>query len=532
MKKNIRLPTIDENAELALAFFLLSKDTVKKGVKILSFSKILWPLLSIQGVISTHIILDGLSIFSKDEKFSNPPRQPLIGHILRNADHRREIELLNRIIEVLLYKDAGAEETGSGEESEYQSLSIKGLIDPENLQSILKLVPFLEYQSIKPYTLLDTILGTDDALDVSQRYRNLIKTMKGNASRWKNQISLIGDEIQKWMTNLNVKIKDTELRFTSELSKAKGLIDANQAKTQKNTEFDKIEHWNVSGKKNIIENIKVLFKTVEIQLQEIIKKNQSFTDEKSFKSKVYEDLLQPFEEHFNLLKKEGKHFLDTIESLYQKYNDFKDEAFKIDAETAIRLNSTTTDISSRLEDRDQQIIVIEREREEKLKELKEYKNQIETTFTEIKSIIQNKEYQCKQEAEELTNWSIKDTQDELFSKPIQWIYMPLYVMFSEDEDMMEEKTSIVLPGYYNNDPNSIYEDLSESFKEFKKLLLEKLEDDVRIRSNFEFSSESKNLLKEPDLKKRLNVGISILKKYSIFNDNIEEKLNEIINNIP
>ena len=99
-----------------MVFYLLTKD-IKKG-KILSFSKLLWPLLSIQGIISTHIILDGLNIFSKAGKFNNPPRQPLIGHILRNIEGKSEIEVLSKIIEVLIYKDVEAEEIGTGEESE------------------------------------------------------------------------------------------------------------------------------------------------------------------------------------------------------------------------------------------------------------------------------------------------------------------------------------------------------------------------------------------------------------------------------
>ena len=154
LRADPKLPYIYENDELALVFYLLTKDLKKE--KILSFSKLLWPLLSIQGVISTHIILDGLNIFSKTGKFSNPPRQPLIGHILRNIEGKSEVEVLNKIIEVLTYKDVEAEEIGAGEESEYQALTIDGLINPEYLQSILKIIPYLDYLPITDYSALDT----------------------------------------------------------------------------------------------------------------------------------------------------------------------------------------------------------------------------------------------------------------------------------------------------------------------------------------------------------------------------------------
>jgi len=87
IRKDSRPLSIQGNDELALAFYLLSKD-LKKNEKIFSFSRLLWPILSIQGVISTHIMLDGLNLFNKSGKFSNSPRQPLIGHILRNIENR------------------------------------------------------------------------------------------------------------------------------------------------------------------------------------------------------------------------------------------------------------------------------------------------------------------------------------------------------------------------------------------------------------------------------------------------------------
>ncbi|MFX0072584.1 MAG: hypothetical protein ACFFAO_15975, partial [Candidatus Hermodarchaeota archaeon] len=160
LRKDPSLPHINENDELTLAFYLLTKELNKE--KIISFSKLLWPLLSIQGATSTHIILDGLKIYSKKGRYSNPPRQPLIGHILRNVENRTQIEMLNRIIEVLTYKDTEAEEIGTGEESEFRTLTIEGLINPDHLNSLIKLIPYIEYSPIIEYAPLDTSLTTED----------------------------------------------------------------------------------------------------------------------------------------------------------------------------------------------------------------------------------------------------------------------------------------------------------------------------------------------------------------------------------
>jgi len=528
MRKSPDSPTLDENAEMTLTFYLLTKNMDIEKEKILSFSRLLWPLLSIQGVISTHLILDGIKIFSKKGKFSNPPRQPLIGHILRNTDERMNIELLNRIINVLTYKDAEAEEIGSGEESEYQTLNIEGLINPEHLQSLLKLIPHLDYLPITDYVPLDTTLTTENALDESEKYRSYIDTMKGNSHRWKTQIKLIETEIEKWIIDLNVKIKDVEMLYSSQISKVSEIIDEEQLKKQKEVEFDKIEQWNVNEKKNIIENISVIFKTVERELQEILKKNRFFTEAEIFKSKVFEDILNTYENHFDYLNKQGKNFLESIGSLHQKFDELKEQALKIDLDTATKLQNITIELNNKLQDRNKQLSDYKEEKKEKLAELTSLKKKYETLLRKIKEICHNKIKICLQEAQDLTEWSIKDTNDDLFSKPIQWIYMPFYAMFLENEELMEERMDVVFPGYINSNLSSFYEDISDSFIEMKKILLQKIEDDVKIRSNFEFSSENKNLIKDPNFKNKIQQGVSVLKKIGMFNSEIEGKIIKLL----
>ncbi|TFF98671.1 MAG: hypothetical protein EU540_07755 [Promethearchaeota archaeon] len=528
MKKSPDIPTLDENAEMTLIFYLLTKNMDIEKEKFLSFSRLLWPLLSIQGVISTHLIIDGINIFSKKGKFSNPPRQPLIGHILRNTDEILKTEILNRIINVLTYKDAEAEEIGSGEESEYHTLNIEGLLNPEHLQSLLKLIPHLEYLPITDYVPLDTTLTTDNALDESEKYRSYVDTMKGNSHRWKTQIKLIEAEIEKWIINLNVEIKDVEMLYSSQISKASEIIDEEQMKKQKEIEFDKIEQWNVNEKKNIIENISVIFKTIEREIQEIIKKNRFFTDEERFKSKVFEDMLNTYENHFNYLKEETNNFLESIDLHHQRFNELKEKAPEIDSDTAVKLNNITMELNNKLQDRNKQLSDYKKEKEEKLAELTSLKKNYEDLLKKIKEICHDKIKICLQEAQDLTEWSIQDTNDDLFSKPIQWIYLPFYAMFIENEELMEERMDVVFPGYVNNNPDSPYEDISDSFIEFKNLVKEKVQEDIKIRSNFEFSSEKKNLIKDPNFKSKIQQGISILKEKGMFNSEIEAKIIKLL----
>ena len=283
-------------------------------------------------------------------------------------------------------------------------------------------------------------------------------------------------------------------------------------------------------KKKLIENISVLFKTAERNLQDIVKRNRYFANEETLKTKVFDDLLPSFEDNFSYLKKEGNRFLESIETLYQKYNEFKTESTKIDAQAKSRLEEFEKNINIKLKNRDKQLSEYGVEKKEKIEELREFQIQIEDLVENINQIIQNKVKNCLLDAEELIGWSIKDNDAELFSKPIQWIYMPLYVMFTEDKDLMEEGMNVVLPGYIS-DRAPYYEDLTESFAELRTILNEKIEDDIKIRSNFEFSCERKNLIMDPNIKKQIQMGMRNLRNLSLLNDAMEAKIITNLNSI-
>jgi len=531
IREDIHQPAIQENDELTLAFYLLSKD-LNKNEKILSFSRLLWPLLCVQGVVSTHIILDGLLVFSKKDKFSNPPRQPLIGHLLRNIDNRTKTEQLNKIIEVLTYKDIEAEEIGETEESEYHMLTINGLINPEFLQALIKIIPLIEYKPITEYTVLDTSITTESALDIAEQYRDLINTMKGNSLRWKTQIELIGKEVEKWLIDLNVQLKDINLRYSSQISKTTSTIDPTQIDDQVKFEQDKIDQWNVNEKKKVIESISTLFKTAERHLEEMVKHNKFYSHGDTLKSKVFKDLLPHFENHFSYLNKEGQKFIDSLDNLNQKFIELKERAIQIDNEAYRKLESIKESLDNKLKDRNKLLTEFQSEKEENISKLELLKNKIEKSFENIKNIIQIKQDNCLHETQALVGWSLNDDQSELFSRPIQWIYMPIYAMFIEDEGKMEEYMNIVFPGFIRSDPNNLYEPVSDAFTSLKNTLTKRLEDDMAIRSNFEFSCEKKNLIKDINLKKIIQTGISKLRNKLFINDLIERKIRENIVFLP
>ena len=530
LRKNTHLPPIGENDELTIAFYQLTKD-IKAEEKIISFSRLLWPILSIPGIISTHIFLDGLMIFSNQGKFSNPPRQPLIGHVLRNIDNRSEIDQLNKIIDVLTYKDTDAQEIGQGEDSEYQKLVIEGLINPETLQALKVLIPHAQYKSITEYMPLEAKLSTDNALDISQKFRNTIDMMKGNSYRWRTQIDLIGKLVEKKLIDLNVQLSDIKTRYSSQIKKAALSIDNTQVEQQKDVKGDRIENWKVEEKRKVIENISTLFLTCERNLEEIMKRNKFYTRGDTLKSKVFEDVIPTFQNHFQYLKDQGNLFLQSLEELQIKFEELAGKGTKIDFEASQSIKKHEADLHLQLQDRNKQVSDFEVQKNGEVLKIEDFRRQMEGLYENIKNIIQNKSQLCLQEAENLTKWCLNDQEAELFSRPIQWVYMPVYVMFLEDEDMMEERMNIVFPGYIG-DSDKLYEEVSDVFIDLKKKLLDLVEDDMVVRSNFEFSSDTKNLIKDPNLKKKIQMGLSVLRNQNLITLENENKLRDNLKLIP
>jgi len=520
---NSSLPPIKDYDELALSFYLLTKN-LKQNEKVLSFSRLLWPFLCVQGVISTHIILDGLNLFSKKGKLSNPPRQPLIGHLLRNIENRTKEEQLKKVIDVLQYIDKDAEAIGESEESEFQKLKIDSLTNPEFLHTLVKLLPFVEFKPVAEYMPLETNFTTEQALEIADTYRNTIDDMKGNALRWNTQIELIGKEVDKWLIDINVQFKDISSRFSSQISKTTQTIDSSQIKEKFALERDKIDQWKVNEKRNVIENISVLFKTAERNLEDIIKKNKAFTHTDILKGRVFNDITTPFENHFKYLIEEGNNFVHSVTSLTEKYMTLKEKALEIDVEAKKKLDDFSSSLDLKLKDRNKNLSAFEEEKEKMITEIKVLQKLIEDLYAQVKNIIKTKNGTCLQEAKDLISWSLIDNESELFSRPIVWIYMPLYVMFIENEDISEEKMVAVYPGFITDDPNNRYQEISGAMVNLKEAVNERIEEDMALRSNFEFSCENRNLLNDPSLAKKIQQGISILRRTTILSEQMENDL--------
>ena len=256
-----------------------------------------------------------------------------------------------------------------------------------------------------------------------------------------------------------------------------------------------------------------------------------FTQEEMLKGRIFDELTPSFENHFKYLIEEGNKFVDTVTSLTEKYMELKEKASEVEIEAENNLKSFKESLEVKLKDRDKHLSEFEQEKQQLISTIEEERHTIESLYNEIKNIIKAKNGNCLQESKDLITWSLNDSQSDLFARPIQWIYMPLYSLFLEDQETGEERMKLLFPGIVSNNPTEMYKELSEELIQLKKRIDEKFEEDIALRSNFEFSAQNKNLLQDKNLNKRIQQGIAVLRNINIFNNDMEQLLRNNLNRI-
>ncbi len=526
---------ISLNEELSLSFYLLTHD-LKENEKIKSFARLLVPMVFIQGLISTHIVLEGLSIASFNDKITNPPRQAVVGHILRNIENRTQVELLEKIIAVITYKDEDAKELSSikeeEEEAEFKTVTIKSLLNPGLLEGLKKILPKLKYVPIRDYTVLDSSLITELALDLAEYYRNTIKLLKGNAMRWQNLIKLIDKEIDKWLLDLKVKKKDIKGLYDSEIGKMSKIIDSSIVNERIKEEKDKIDLWVQIQKKKLIEAISQQFMTVDRKILELGGKNKFFTNYNALKAFRLEEVISKCRNHIGGMNENIRSLSDLVRNISTQVDDYVKRSEEINQKATQRLEDLKQNLGEQLSKKDEMISKSQMEKEFESGEIKNLKNNIKNKSQVIKDIISKKSEDCLRDSKILENWNIKDSEAGNLSMPVIWVFFPLYMSLIEGE--FEEKIKILLPGFINRNAlntESLKEELDPSYSTYLQNLMMKIEEDMKVRSNFEFSGEKNNLLEDSNIKKQIQNGISSLQSSAIISDvlakEMEEKLNFI-----
>lgn len=494
-------------------------DQKKEGESLITFSRLAWPLILIHGDLTAHLVIDDVGICDMDIKITNAPRQATVGHILRNIDTRTYEEMLDRIKQVILYTEKGksikSEAVTDEEEEEFKTLKLKGAMSPVIIKSLSKMIRTIKSKPIKDYALLESQYSVEIGLNLAAKYKDYLSLIRGNRVRWESLKGLIQEPFDRWIKELNAQIKDTELRYKSNLNKEQKQITKEEAASLLAEEKDKQAQINLQKKKNILEKMGGSFLGVDSVLEDLRAANRKFLNTDSFKLIQIDKAINAAQEQIENLKKKTDLIKEKLVNLEQSTQKYIQKMKEIDEETAASIRKKEVELNTRLLQKNSRIKSISEASETYIKDLQAAKKSLQDKLDEIKVIIENKMKDCEEDLKRIKQWGMKDEISGI-SQSVLRIFLPVFGGLFEDDDM-NERLIFVFPQKIDEDGNlTVVED---GFTTLKESLEEIVDNDMKIRSNFEFTMEKMNLLLDEKAKKRLNEGFKLLEPMNVLNEN-------------
>ncbi|MHA1894854.1 MAG: hypothetical protein ACTSX4_10150 [Candidatus Helarchaeota archaeon] len=505
-------------------YFRLTHEKLKNSEYII-FSKTLWPITLVQNGPEDYIVVDGLNFYLFQFSLTKSPTtiQSKISRFLRDAGTygaagsvKIEDFLKNLITTNELIQDIGKQEE-----------TIKGIIEPDVIKGLAPLIKMQYDQPISQVAVIDSVFLTDEAIAISDKFRNLLTRIDGNIKKWRELDELIVSITDDWLINILKDIEDKKKRFELEIRRKETEVKSKlpSLQRQKSQKFMELSEWNVKERRKLassfMETIVPIFdyfEEVKSRLNDIRKETdpeeiyillEKAISELESGTKIKEILTNVRNE----IEKNKKNLENLNEQIKTQEKD-------INAQFEEKLSSVGKDLPAFKEERDKimkQHMLIRSELE----------NLTNTIRNSITRIISN----CNNEQNYIKRWTIPGNEVNLVM-PISKIYVPLY--FAEIEnDEGEEKfiisPPIIIPRNFSLDTRWVpFEFINRSFSPLIKERLETvLENNFELRSKFEFGCENKNLFLMDDINRRIQRGFDLLIKEKLMDD---LHVNEIKNN--
>ncbi|MBD3354095.1 MAG: hypothetical protein GF364_21615 [Candidatus Lokiarchaeota archaeon] len=496
----------------------------RAGERLVTFSRLAWPLIMIQGSVSSHIIVDDVGISGLDIKITNAPRQATIGHVLRNLDSNSYIEMLNRIKSLILYTEDGKsyelEDVTDEETEEYKNITIKGLMNPNIISAVEKLVPYLKETPISKYALLESVHSVELGLKYAQEYKKSMILIKGIKTRWESLKDLIQEPFNEWMNELHAKIKDEELRYKSIISKEEKNIDKEYVQQALKRERDKIDQNSLQEKKSVLEKIGGSFLSFDNILEELRSSNKQFLNTDSFRTVNIDRAVKLTKQHISFIKDNISKIQNTvIPNLEDSLERHKETLVEIDKNAEQQYKTREVELKTQLAQRDTRIQTISEASEGYIDDLKDAEKTLNNQLDEIIKIINQKIKDCNKDLDDLSKWGLSNEKTEI-AQGVLRVFMPIYIGLFEDEEE-DERLVFSLPCIIENSLDITQ--ITDGFSNFKAKVEEIVEDDMKIRSNFEFTMDKLNLLENKEVIKLVTEGIELLNSEGINTDIIDQK---------
>ncbi len=484
--------------ELYSALYLMIARKKPKE-KLTKLAKALWPVVFIQGLPSTHVAIDELGISRLTMQISNPPRQAEIGHLLRGPQGIPS-EKLDKILANLRFKDT-AKDTPI-EEQETQVKNIPGLFPPDFIVGLKTLLPTAFMEDVGAVAVLDSAFNTDQVIGLSEEYRKLHELIRGNEVRWNSIKDLLAEPFNRWVTDLVVELKETQERYDSALNKTDSEIDESLMSTRLKSEKDTTEMWIQREKKRLCTELVEYFRPLAEQLEEIGKSLKKLYFGDAVVSTGVEGTISAVETRIKQLDTSMPQCQEKIKNINKYFKEFLQKMDTVDVRAKEKVQTTENQLVQRLQQKKASMEEIETEKRNVIDQIAKMKEEIDQKFQTIKEIIETKAASCKKEAREVSQWALPDEESKI-SMPIIRVFLPVYVGLYETTDM-EERLIVILPNIFVKDsPGKALSPIHDAFKKFEEDLERKLAEDIKMRSNFEFACETKNLFSDPKYRNQI-----------------------------
>jgi hypothetical protein len=510
-KTNNELPF---DVALAANFYSILQ-RVGKNEKLISFSEIMWPFQAIQAEPNYHILIDDVGVFSFNEKLTNSPRIAQAGHVLRDAslDYLTRLELTKKVLSFQhkIQLDSNNEENGLSDE-EFIQKEIKGIVNSNFIQGLNRIINYVKEFPIADFSTLESVYSFDNALNSAQMFIQSLEFSQGNKHRWDTTKKLVEDPTEKWKLDLNVKLKDTEERYKSLLLKAQELNDS-KIVTTLDLAKDSADQWLLREQKNIIERIGKMFIGVDLICDNIKSKNRFFLNTEQLKTYEINEVIAHANDHLDFIKQAMLETEEKIAQIAARMTQIGEDVTNTSLSAEERVKRLNSELMDKKMEQENRIKQLENERDNEIGLLKSLIDNLDHLLREIHEYIDKKAQDCLFDVQTLRKWQMDDKIAKIPASTGRY-FLPVGVGIIQDEDE-EERIEVVLPCIYKE--NLEREQLSDGFWRLEKSLSKILDKNMKIRSNFEFTIEKRNIKNYEPFRKAIKLGADILVNEKIAN---------------
>ena len=511
--------TLEEG--IAANFITILKRMDLETEKIIKMSEILWPVMFIQSEPSYKLMIDNVGVSYFRKKITNAPRTAQVGHVLRNNE-LNFIDRLEKAKNIAKYVDDGKkQEKEEFSDTEFIEKSIKGLFNPGFLEGIAKMIQYSKPVNLSDFNLLESQYNFDEALNSAQEWVTLLDFIRGTILRWNSLKDLIREPIEKWKLDLKVNIKDVNLFYKKKIINVDE-IDEIQIKSELDHAKDNVDHWVLQEQKSIIDRIGKSFIKIDIIFDDVRQKNKPLLQLESLRTKKVGDVVVDAYKNIAYIRSALKKSDEELERISSTINEIRQQLEKTALSGEEKIDLLNLDLENRRKEQEQEIQKLSKEKEEKLIGFQKILDNLLAIESQINEIIENKINNCKEDENLIRQWQIDDEITHI-QNPTSKFHIPIGIALIEDEDM-DERLEIVFPSIYGSDLERSF--FSSEFDKIETHITEILDEDMKLRSNFEFTCE-----KSKDYSVQIIKGMQDLFDKGLLNVKMKQKYTSLANSL-